>query len=67
MLYTPTTIVIAQAVIASPVVAGFSPATLQSVNPELRLQILSPGANRLRYFLLLSFLITAALSYLQLE
>ncbi len=53
LLYTPTAIVIAQAIIASPIVAGFSLAALQSVNPKLRLQILSLGANRFQYFLLL--------------
>ncbi|MEM5785718.1 MAG: ABC transporter permease [Syntrophobacteraceae bacterium] len=53
LLYTPTAIIIAQAVIASPIVAGFSLAAIQSINPKLRLQILALGANRLQYVLLL--------------
>jgi tungstate transport system permease protein len=53
LLYTPTAMVIAQAVIASPIVAGFSLAAIQSVNPKLRLQILSLGASRLQFLFLL--------------
>ncbi|MHC1742879.1 MAG: ABC transporter permease [Syntrophobacteraceae bacterium] len=53
LLYTPTAMVIAQAVIASPIVAGFTIAAIQSVNPKLRLQILSLGANRTQYLALL--------------
>lgn len=53
LLYTPTAMIVAQAVIASPIVAGFSLAAIQSVSPKLRLQILSLGANRLQYLLLL--------------
>jgi tungstate transport system permease protein len=53
LIYTPTAIIIAQAVIASPIVAGFSIAAIQSVNPKLRLQIVSLGANRFQYVLLL--------------
>lgn len=53
LLYTPTAMVIAQAVIASPIVAGFTIAAVQSVNPKLRLQILSLGTTRLQYLLLL--------------
>lgn len=53
LLYTPTAMIIAQAVIASPIVAGFTIAAVQSINPKLRLQILSLGATRLQYLLLL--------------
>lgn len=53
LLYTPTAMVIAQAIIASPIVAGFSLAAIQAVNPKLRLQILSLGASRLQFLLLL--------------
>jgi tungstate transport system permease protein len=53
LLYTPTAIIIAQAVIASPIVAGFTLAAVQAVNPKMRLQILSLGATRLQYLLLL--------------
>ena len=45
--------VIAQAVIAVPIVAGFSLAAVQSISPKLRLQILSLGVNRFQYLLLL--------------
>lgn len=53
LLYTPTAIIIAQAVIASPIVAGFTMAAIQSISPKLRLQILSLGANRRQYLILL--------------
>jgi len=53
LLYSPTAMIIAQAVIASPLVAGFSLAAIQSVNPKLRLQILAMGATRIQYLLLL--------------
>ncbi len=53
LLYTPTAMVIAQAVIASPLVAGFTIAAIQSVDPKMRLQILSLGANRIQYVVLL--------------
>lgn len=53
LLYTPTAIIVAQAIIATPIVAGFTLAAIQSVNPKLRLQILSLGANRLQYLRLL--------------
>ena len=46
LLYTPTAIVIAQAVIATPIIAGISVAALQQLPPNLRLQILSLGATR---------------------
>jgi tungstate transport system permease protein len=53
LLYTPTAMIIAQAIIASPIVAGFTLAAVQSVNPKLRLQMLSLGATRLQYLLML--------------
>ena len=53
ILYTPTAMIIAQAIIASPIVAGFSLAAIQSVNPKMRLQLLAFGATRLQYLLLL--------------
>ncbi len=53
LLYSPTAMIIAQAVIASPIVAGFSLAAVQSINPKLRLQILSLGATRVQYLFLL--------------
>ncbi|NMC74439.1 MAG: ABC transporter permease [Geobacteraceae bacterium] len=48
ILYTPTAIVIAQAVIATPIVMGISIAALQNLPAKLRLQILSLGATRLQ-------------------
>lgn len=53
LLYTPTAMVLAQAVIASPIVAGFSLAAIQSVNPKMRLQLLAFGTTRLQYLALL--------------
>lgn len=53
LLYSPTAMIIAQAIIASPIVAGFTLAAVQSIDPKLRLQILSLGATRLQYLLLL--------------
>jgi len=46
ILYTPTAMIIAQCIIASPVVAGLTMAAMQQLNPKLRLQILALGANR---------------------
>lgn len=53
LLYTPTAMVMAQAIIASPIVAGFSLAAIQSVNPKMRLQLVAFGTTRLQYLLLL--------------
>lgn len=53
LIYTPAAMVVAQAVIATPIVAGFSLAAIQSLNPKLRLQVLSLGANRLQFLLLM--------------
>jgi tungstate transport system permease protein len=48
LLYTPTAMVIAQTVIALPLVAGLSAAALQHVDPEFRVQMLALGAGRVR-------------------
>jgi tungstate transport system permease protein len=53
ILYTPTAMIIAQAVLASPIVAGFTLAAIQSISPKLRLQMLALGASRLQYLWLL--------------
>jgi tungstate transport system permease protein len=53
ILYTPTAMIIAQAIIASPIVAGFSLAAIQSVHPKMRLQLLAFGATRIQYLFLL--------------
>ena len=46
LLYTPTAMVMAQCVIATPVVTGLTVAAMQSLNPKLRLQLLALGATR---------------------
>jgi tungstate transport system permease protein len=48
LIYTPTAIVIAQTVIAAPVMAGLTVAALQQLNPRLQLQLLGLGASRLQ-------------------
>ncbi len=47
-IYTPTAIVIAQIVIAAPVVTGLTVAALQQLNPRLETQLLGLGASRLQ-------------------
>lgn len=44
LMYTPTAIIIAQAIIATPIIAGFTFAAIISINPKLRLRLLSMGA-----------------------
>ena len=44
LMYTPTAMIIAQTIIASPIVAGLSFAAISSINPKLRLQLISLGA-----------------------
>lgn len=46
ILYTPYAMIVAQAIIATPIVMGISLAAIQNLPPNLRLQILSLGANR---------------------
>jgi tungstate transport system permease protein len=46
LLYTPTAIVIAQFVIAAPIVVGLTVAAMQQLNPKLRMQLLALGASR---------------------
>lgn len=50
IMYTPTAIIVAQAVIASPIVVSFSLAAFQQLNPRLRLQLLALGASKLQVF-----------------
>ena len=45
-IYTPTAIIVAQLVIAAPVVTGLTVAALQQLDPRLRLQLLGLGASR---------------------
>lgn len=51
--YTSAAIIIAQAVIASPIVTGFSMAAIGQLNPKIRLQILALGASRRQLYWLL--------------
>jgi tungstate transport system permease protein len=46
ILYTPTAIIVAQTVIATPIIAGITLAAIQQLHPDLRLQILALGATR---------------------
>ncbi len=46
MLYTPSAIVLAQSVIAAPIVMGITLAAVQSVPEKFRLQLLGLGASR---------------------
>jgi tungstate transport system permease protein len=48
MLYTPTAMIIAQTVIATPIVMGITLAAMQQLPTKLRLQILALGATRLQ-------------------
>lgn len=53
IMYTPTAIVAAQAVIAAPVVVALTSAAIQQTNPKLRLQIRALGASNLQYLWLI--------------
>jgi tungstate transport system permease protein len=46
MLYTPAAIIVAQAVIATPIVMGITIASLQQLPKKMKLQILALGASR---------------------
>ena len=48
ILYTPSAMILAQAIIATPIVMGISIAALQNLPAKLRFQILSLGATRLQ-------------------
>ena len=48
LIYTPTAIVIAQVIIALPVVTGLTTAALQALDPRLRLQLYGLGASRMQ-------------------
>lgn len=53
LMYTPTAIIIAQAVIASPIIMGLSMAAIQQLDPNLRLQLKALGASKFQLTLLL--------------
>jgi len=46
LIYTPAAMVIAQTVIATPIVTGFTAAALRHVDPRLRTQLYALGASR---------------------
>lgn len=48
LIYTPSAMVIAQVIIAFPVVSGLTAAALQALDPRLRLQLLGLGASPLQ-------------------
>lgn len=48
ILYTPTAMIIAQAIIATPIVTGITLAAMQNLPKKLRLQILALGATRMQ-------------------
>jgi len=48
LLYTPLAIIIAQAIIATPIVMGITVAAMQQLPRKMRLQILALGATRLQ-------------------
>ena len=48
LLYTPGAIVIAQFIIAAPIVMGLTLAAVQQIPPQFRLQILALGASRIQ-------------------
>jgi tungstate transport system permease protein len=54
LLYSPTAMIIAQVIIATPIVMGLSIAALQNLPPKLQLQILSLGATRFQMFWMLA-------------
>src|SRR5512143_880189 len=53
ILYTPSAMLLAQAIIATPIVTGISLAAIQQLPEKLRLQILALGATRLQMVWLL--------------
>lgn len=48
LIYTPVAIIIAQTVIAAPVVTGLTAAALEALDPRLQQQLLGLGASRLQ-------------------
>lgn len=50
LLYTPTAMIIAQVIIATPIMIGLILAAMQQLDPELKLQAISLGANKLQLF-----------------
>ena len=53
LLFTPQAMIIAQVIISLPIITGFTMASIQQVDPKLRLQMLALGASRLQLLWLL--------------
>ncbi len=53
LIYTPTAMIIAQTLIATPIVTGLTMSGIQQLHPKLHLQILALGASRWQLFGLL--------------
>ena len=53
LIYTPTAMIIAQVIIAFPIVAGLAMASFQSLDPNLGLQLLGIGASKVQLLWLL--------------
>ena len=53
LLYTPGAMILAQVVIAFPIVTGLTMAAVQSMNPRLHLQLVALGASRIQLVTLL--------------
>jgi tungstate transport system permease protein len=53
LLYTPAAMIVAQAIIATPIVTGITLAAMQSLPKKLRLQILALGATRFQMLFIL--------------
>jgi tungstate transport system permease protein len=53
LIYTPAAIIIAQTIIAAPVVTGLTAAALQQLDPRLQLQLLGLGASKAQMVLVL--------------
>lgn len=48
LIYTPAAMVVAQTIIAAPIVTGFTTAALRQLDPRLRMQVYALGASRLQ-------------------
>ncbi|MDO8568459.1 MAG: ABC transporter permease [Dehalococcoidales bacterium] len=53
LMYSPSAMIIAQCLISLPIVAGFTMASVQQIDPKLRLQIVALGASRVQMLWLL--------------
>ncbi len=50
LMYTPTAMIIAETIIALPLVIGFTAAAVQSMDEKLKLQIISLGASKMEFY-----------------